>query len=158
MRKLWWAICVFFVGCLAGSLLLYSSVHDRIVTVPEVGLTGEVEGMLQTSPFDASVIGVQLYNGMDSHVVITRVWDAQGQKAEFTQLHMANLVGSRGYHAAGQAVPLSETIEDRGYAVLLPGDNAVLKFSEPAKTPVTVEYYLAGKGLDTIQLIMMTLN
>lgn len=136
-------VSTFLLGCAMGCLLLYSSVHDRIVKVPGLALVGQVEGCIQSLP-DGSLAGVQLYNGTSYHLVITEVRDAQGNPAEFVQFHVTKPVG-RGYASASRAVPLSEVIPNRCYGILLPGDNAVLKFNAKGRGPVSVSYYLVGE-------------
>ncbi|HHW19463.1 MAG TPA: hypothetical protein GXX30_11340 [Firmicutes bacterium] len=156
MKRVWLVVSVFLLGCLTGCLLLYSSVHDRIVEVCALILPGEVDGVLQKND-SGTVTGVQLYNGTSYHMVVTGVWDADGKRGEFLQLHMAKPVG-RGYAGASRAVRLSEKIMDRTYAVLLPGDNAVLKFEVSAKCPVTVEYYLVGDNPEDNEMLVLALE
>jgi hypothetical protein len=142
VKNVWLTVGVFLVGCLAGCLILYSSVRDRVVEVEGLIPTGEVEGVLQKAD-NGGVMGVQLYNGTNDHMVVTGVKDANGELGSFVQLHMAKPVGL-GYSAASRTIRLGGKGTDFTYAVLLPGDNAVVKFPVWAECPVIVEYYLVG--------------
>lgn len=132
MRKVWYllfSVLIFLLGYYAH----YHQVHERIATVGKLVLSGEVQVSLQESPYDGTIIGVQISNGTAGHIVVTAVTDKEDRLAEFVQFHMVKPVG-RGYQEAGLAVPLMDVVANRSYGILLPGDNAVLRFPDGAES------------------------
>ena len=145
------AIAALVAGMILGYSYGYASLRDQIWRGNT--FSGEVVATLHYSQADLERLdwgapqGVQVHNGTSSAIVVTKVYDATGVLGEFELLNTVSPQGAQaqGYGAATHRVELHPEV-NATYAVLNPGDNALLYFElTDGAPPVTVEYYHTSK-------------